>query len=274
MEPRGYVIRKFPASRLATRDIGRLSRGRHHVAGFFEADVTEARRLIRVLVREGRDVGFMAWLAKEVSRALEAFPDMNAVGAGGRRRAVFRDVNLSLPIERTVDGEKVPLVKLIEKTDAKSVEDIHRELEEGRTRRIGDEKDFTLTARWYTRLNALFFRLPGFLRLAVWRLILLTPRSVHKNIGTAVVTNAGAVGAVPGWILPKTIHTLCFGLGTIVKKPRPAPNGETALRDILHLTVIADHDVVDGLPAAKFILSLVRNLEAAKELRELSRRED
>ncbi len=259
------TISRFPSSRLATHDIGRLSMRKHHVAGFIEVDITEGRRLIKKGIREGRKISLTSWLVKEISRAIEENPQINAVRSFGRRVVLFEDVNISVPVEKTVGGEKVPIVKLLMKTNRMSLEEIHEELDEGRRKIVETEKDYTPTQKWYTRFNKLFFHLPQFLRLVIWRLILLTPASVQKNIGTAIVTNAGTIGKNPGWIQSKTIHNMCFALGSIVKKTKFI-NGEAAQRDILHLTILVDHDVIDGLPAAKFITALVGSIEDAREL--------
>jgi pyruvate/2-oxoglutarate dehydrogenase complex dihydrolipoamide acyltransferase (E2) component len=37
--------------------------------------------------------------------------------------------------------------------------------------------------------------------------------------------------------------------------------GEIQKGEILHLTVLIDHDVIDGIPAARFVDDLVRKLE-------------
>jgi len=37
-------------------------------------------------------------------------------------------------------------------------------------------------------------------------------------------------------------------------------------RDILHLTIVLDHDVIDGMPAFKFVSDLVERLERAEGL--------
>lgn len=260
-------VSRFPSSRLATHDIGRLSRNKHHVAGFLEIDITEGRRLIRKHIREGRDISLTAWLLKEISRAIEDHPYMNAVRSFGRRLVIFDDINISIPVEKTVDGEKVPIVKLLISTNKMSLEEINLELDEGRRRVVESEKDYTLTQKWYTHFNRLFFHLPQFFRLIIWRLILLTPVSVQENVGTVIVTNAGMIGKSPGWIHPKTIHNMCFALGSIVKKPKLL-GGKLVEREILHLTLLVDHDVVDGLPAAKFASALIRNIEEARELRD------
>lgn len=38
-------------------------------------------------------------------------------------------------------------------------------------------------------------------------------------------------------------------------------NGKVEVRDILHLTVAFNHDVIDGVPAQRFVKDLVRTIE-------------
>jgi pyruvate/2-oxoglutarate dehydrogenase complex dihydrolipoamide acyltransferase (E2) component len=62
------------------------------------------------------------------------------------------------------------------------------------------------------------------------------------------------------------MHNLCLALGSVVKKPWVV--GERiAAQDVLHLTVLFDHDVVDGAPAARFLADLVRRMETGVGLR-------
>ena len=46
-----------------------------------------------------------------------------------------------------------------------------------------------------------------------------------------------------------------------LKKQAVVTLGEIQIRQILHLTVNVDHDVIDGVPAAKFVDDLVVKLE-------------
>ncbi len=51
-------------------------------------------------------------------------------------------------------------------------------------------------------------------------------------------------------------------LGSLSQKP--AVHGRTITpRTILHVTVLIDHDVVDGMPAARFVADAVWRLEGA-----------
>ena len=79
-------------------------------------------------------------------------------------------------------------------------------------------------------------------------------------MGTAMVTSVGSVGRIPGWVIPKSMHDLCFALGSVIKKPWVVDD-RIEIRDILHLTVLFNHDAVDGGPATRFIAQLVKHIE-------------
>jgi pyruvate/2-oxoglutarate dehydrogenase complex dihydrolipoamide acyltransferase (E2) component len=86
-------------------------------------------------------------------------------------------------------------------------------------------------------------------------------------MGTVVVTSIGSVGRLPGWVIPRSMHNLCFALGSVIRKPWVVGD-RIEIREILHMTVLFDHDVVDGAPAARFMVNLVERLEgrAASEI--------
>jgi len=90
--------------------------------------------------------------------------------------------------------------------------------------------------------------------------ILRSPFSAKREMGTAVLTYPGMAGRFSGWFVPVGIHPLVFGVGSIVKKPGVVGDS-IQVRDILHLTISFDHDVVDGAPAARAFVRLAEKIE-------------
>jgi hypothetical protein len=114
-------------------------------------------------------------------------------------------------------------------------------------------------------LLRLYYLLPQVFRVAIMRTILARPNVRKRTMGTVIITSVAAGLRFPGWILHRTMHNLAFGLGSVVRKPGIVGNAIEP-RDILHLSVLLDHDVVDGAPAARFVSKLVRSLERAAVL--------
>lgn len=260
-----FEIAEFPKSRVATFDVGRIGRTKHHIIALLEIDVTIAKEKIKDRLRSRRDIGFTAWLIKTIGTTIETDKYAHAINYKGRKQIIFNDIDVAIPIEKEVDGVKVPLVTVIREANKKSIESINAEIKQAKSQRVNSEKDYVLNNETKNSSNKTFFNLPQFVRLIIWRFILINPFTKKNNMGTVMVTNIGMSGRFPGWIIPRSIHNLCFGVGTIIRKPWIS-NNEIAIRDVMHLTILFDHDAVDGSPAAKFTDALVRNIENAIEL--------
>jgi pyruvate/2-oxoglutarate dehydrogenase complex dihydrolipoamide acyltransferase (E2) component len=64
-----------------------------------------------------------------------------------------------------------------------------------------------------------------------------------------------------GWGIATTPHSLGLVVGSMSLKPAVV-EGRIEPRQILNLTVLFDHDVVDGAPAARFVSRLVELIES------------
>jgi pyruvate/2-oxoglutarate dehydrogenase complex dihydrolipoamide acyltransferase (E2) component len=189
----------------------------------------------------------------------------HGINSRGQEQILFHDVDISLPLEKDVKGIRVPLPMLITAVNRKSVTQIKQEIQSAREQSVDGAEDYVLNGQQAKGSTAFFFKLPGLLRGLVWRYLLGNPFRRKKYMGTAIITNIGMSGGISAWIIPKSIHNLAFGMGTIVRKPGVVGN-RIEIRDILHLTVQLDHDVIDGAPAARFTAGLVRNIESARFL--------
>lgn len=265
MTRKKYDILTYPKSRVATFDVGRIGGRKHHIAGFLELDVTAAREKIRSAIKSGRSISFNSWLIKVIGDTVATNRSIHAINHRRNSQVAFHDVDISLPLEREVAGKKVPLAALVRGVNKKSLEEVHGEIRASVEKNITSAKDFVLAERKNTGATGLFFSLPGFLRQLIWKILMRNPFSFKRNMGTVVVTNIGMAGRFPGWILPKSLHNLCFGIGSVVKKPWVA-DGKIEVRDILHMTILFDHDAVDGAPAARFTDTLVKSIEKGEGL--------
>jgi pyruvate/2-oxoglutarate dehydrogenase complex dihydrolipoamide acyltransferase (E2) component len=253
----------FPASRLGTIDLGRIARDKHHVAALLEIDVTTARKRLRQLAHTGRNVSFVAWLINCIARSLEKHPEVNARRCGRRKKISFSEATISVAVERMIDGVLAPIPVVLRNAGKLSVDDIAETLRQ----EASPDRDhkFAVNASFSAGTQRVFFALPGFIRRLVMKLLLRNPFRANRAMGTAVFTAAGMTGNAPAWVLPKTFHPLCFALGSIVEKPW-AVKGRVEVRQVAHLTVLGDHDVMDGAPLARFIRRLCSSLQKAEGL--------
>ena len=263
MRNRDYDLVGFSESRRATMDTGRLGRNRHYMFGLLEVDVSRARRELRQLRRSGRAVSFTAWMVKTIGDSVAADPSIHAAAFGRNQLVRFHDVDIAIPVEREMAEGTAPLPLLVTATNRKSMQEIDREIQAGVDRAVADERDYILSphafSRWVLRL---YYRLPQALRVLVLRWLVADPFRARRHSGTVTVTTVNAIGSASAWIMPtRSWHNLFFALGTITRKPWVVED-RVEVREILNLTVGFNHDVVDGVPARRFMQQLVRRLEA------------
>ena len=96
----------------------------------------------------------------------------------------------------------------------------------------------------------------------------LDPTIPASMAGTVGVTAVGMFGeGHSGWGIFPVTQALGLVVGSIAWKPAVVA-GRIEPREILHLTVTFDHDIVDGAPAARFTRRLVELIESGYGLLE------
>jgi len=90
--------------------------------------------------------------------------------------------------------------------------------------------------------------------------VLNHPQRTKEMMGSVMITTVGMVGYTHGWIVPTSMHPLCLAFGSINEQP-VIRKGAVEVGRIVHLAVLVDHDVIDGVPAAGFVDDLVRKME-------------
>ena len=89
----------------------------------------------------------------------------------------------------------------------------------------------------------------------------MNPKVAKKNMGSVIITSIGMMGKINGCFIHSSVHPLSFGVGSIIKKPAVIDD-EIEIREILNMTVLIDHDVMDGAPMARFVTKLSKNIES------------
>ncbi|MDF2882624.1 MAG: hypothetical protein K0R54_3181 [Clostridiaceae bacterium] len=261
-------LRSFPDSRVSTIDVCELGLKKHHIKVLLEIDVTNARELFRkIKERHGKSLSFTAWLVKCISVAVSEYREANAFLKNRKTMLIFDDIDVAITVEKEYDGCNVPLPYVIRNTNGKSIMDIHSEIRKAK-QNIAGEDNIVIGQKYSKYYTKLFLSLPAVIRRLVWKLFLLRPYTAKKNMGSIMVTSVGMFGSFDGWIIPTSIHPLCFAVGTITKKPGVV-NDRITLREYLKMTVLIDHDVMDGAPAARFLSRLGELLKNAYGLEKI-----
>lgn len=256
-----YSYKNIPKSRIATFDTFSVGLQKHHVSALLEFDVTESRKKLKELRRSGINVSFNGWLIKTISSVLQKYPEASAFLYNKKKLIIFDDINISILIEKKVGDNRVPIPLVLEKTNEKSAADITSEIEKARNEELSDN-DIVLTKKT-TIAEELYYNLPGFLRRTIWKLILRNPKFAYRKMGNVVITSVGMMGQINGWFIHKSVHPLSFGIGSVLKKPVVTGN-EIKIREILNMTILADHDVIDGAPMVRFLNDLTKYIEGGE----------
>ena len=249
-----YEIRPFPDSRRLVIDGCEWGRKKHIIHALTECDVTRARTIMRDRKsRTGEALSFTAFMAACVGRAVAEDRICHAYRRG-RKLVLFDDVDIGTLVEHDVEGEKLATLRVIRAADKKTFRQIHDEIRRAQNESVESAPG---AAKW-----KVFVRLPAFLRRLFYWWLDHSPETRKRLGGTVVLTAIGMAGSGAGWGLPIASNTLTVTLGGIEIKPGFV-DGRIEPREFLSVTVSVDHDVVDGIPAARFISRLRRIAEEA-----------
>jgi hypothetical protein len=166
-------------------------------------------------------------------------------------------------VEKMIDGKKVPIPLLIEKTNEKSALEINSEIIKAQKKGL-TKQDIVLNQK-LTRSENLYYSLPGVLRRTVWRIMLKNPKFIFNKMGNAVITSVGMMGLINGWFIHKSIHPISFGIGSIIKKP-VVINNQITIREILNMTILFDHEVMDGAPMVRLLNDFTKYVEGGEQI--------
>lgn len=262
-----YDVRRVSLRRLMTIDgLDAVSPG-HRTLGLVELDVSLAVARIEAIQARGGRVSLFAFVVACIARALSEHRDLNAVRAG-RKIFRFADVDISVAVEVDTPEGPYPSQLAIRRAHTKTPLEIYAEIEAARTRHAATGS-LGRESRRFEGAMRLMAWLPRALRLALLRLPTRSPLAVKRFAGTTFVTSVGKFASAPGFVIPFAAGPMAasFALGSVTQ--RPVLRGQE-LRNhaFLSLTIIVNHDLVDGGPAARFARRLQALVEGAEGLDE------
>ena len=238
-------IRRLPRLRNALLDILAEGRRKNIAHILVDADFTGIRdRLKEHRLLTGEAISVTSYIAKSFASAIAADRRMQAYRLGRSRIVLFDDVDIGFMVERESEGEPLPVFYIVRAAQRKSMQDIHEELQLARTTPLGT--DAAVSA-----LEWQFLRLPKVLRRLAWFFIHRNPYWFKATAGTVGLTSFGmhTTGAALG--LPITPMSLTLTVGTL-ETQLALCDGVVCEREILHMDISLDHDVIDGAPTMRF----------------------
>lgn len=261
----------FLPARVVGSDTVRIGMTRHHIPILAEVDVTVARAAIAKRKDSmGEAPSFTGWVIKCLAQTASEHPRVHALRRGRHKLVLFDDVDVNIVLQRRLEGtdppEYLPMPYVIRKANAKTVEAIHAEIRAAQARGLAPgEQTIGLAEKMPSpRTIRLFASMPFAIRKWVyWNRLFRDPFRVKRTMGTVSVTSVGMFGKMGGgsnWGIPVEFHPLTVALGAVARKPAIVEDRIEA-REFLGMTLVFDHDVIDGAPMAMFLQRLRELME-------------
>ena len=247
----------FPKTRNVVLDILAEGRRKNIVHLFLEVDASAIRAQIsKQAAQSGETVSITSYMASILACNVAEDPRMHAYRHKGGELIMFADVDLSVMIEREVDGALLPLPYIIRAANRKDFIAVYKELKRAKSAPLYETGPLSA-------LEAQFFSLPGILRKIVWYLARRDAHLFREIAGTVGVTSVGMHATGRVFALPITPMTLTLTIGAIGTQVALA-DGAMIERESLQLTLSADHDIIDGAPLLRFAETLKESLERGR----------
>ena len=250
-----YQVVPYPQVRRLEAIAYRSVQHKSMIHGLLEVDVTRARAHLREYrAITGEPLSFTAFLVACLAKAVEEHKAMQAYRKGSKHLVLFEDVDVYIPIERNVAGQKEIMPSIIRAANRKTLREIHQEIRAAQTQDVAKAWDGFKVIHWPWLLLFPVFRL------MVW-MAERSPQMWKKYRGTVGLTAVGMFGKGAGWGIPLPSHSLWVTVGGIGEKPGVV-DGHIAIRQYLSLTISFDHETIDGAPAARFTQRLKELIES------------
>lgn len=244
--PAASTQQPYPKLRNFILDVMAEGRRKNTINLLFEADVAPIRQHLAALhhTAQAERISLTSYIAKSLACAIDENKSMHAYRYGKSKLMVFDDVDLSVMVEREIEGGVLPVNYIVRAANRKAAAEIHAELQFAKTAALGQDGPMSAVEKQ-------FFELPRPLRKIVWFFIRRDPVMFKQLVGTVGVTSMGMHGHGAALVLPITPMTLTLSIGAISHR-LALENGMPVEREFIQLNFGADHDVIDGAPLMRF----------------------
>lgn len=243
-----------------------LSGPAHRMYGLLEVDVTVARQFIAEhKARTGETLSFTGFLVFCLARAVAENKAVQAYLKGRNQLVMFDDVDVGLMVEHTAGGKGALMGHIIRGANRKTYREIHQEIRSVQSEPVPPSRGMPT---WFRSAMLLPWPLSRLFLAVLHTAMRRDPTISASMAGTVGVTAVGMFGkGHSGWGIASTGHSLGLVVGSTAWKPAVV-DGCIEPREILNLTVLFDHDIIDGAPAARFTRRLVELIESGYGLDE------
>ncbi len=259
-----YHVVDLPKERLGMAAYLDLKSDRHVMYALLEVDVSSARRFIEdVKARTGEQLSFTGYLVYCLAQAVEADKSVQAYRKGHNKLVMFDDVDVGFMIEMMRGEGHVLRGYVVRSANRKTYPEIHQEIRAVQSRQVPTDTD---KASWFLKAMQMPWPLSKVFKALFRSVISRNPTIVTSLAGTVGVSSVGMFGkGHSGWGIATGTHALDLIVGGTAGKLVQV-DGQVETHDMLSLTILFDHDVIDGAPAARFTRTLVELIESGNGL--------
>ena len=236
-----------------------LPRPTHPMFGLLEVDVTVARKFISDHKEHtGETLSFTGFLARCMAQAVEEHKAVQCYRKGAGKMIWFDEVDIGLMVEQQIGEKQVISGHVIKNASHKSFREIHEEIRSAQAPR---EDDASKIPAWFLAAFQLPWPFSRWFKSILSWVIKQNPSLPVSMTGTVGITAVGMFSKGHcGWGFETTQHSLDLVVGSIAWKP-VVINEKVVPREILNLTIVFNHEVIDGGPATRFTRRLVELIE-------------
>lgn len=255
-----YQVIDLPPGRRIWLNTLDLSWTSHAIYGLLEVDVTVARRFItEYRERTGETLSFTGYLTFCLARAVDEDRTVQAFLKNRKQFVIFENVDVGLMLEKRVGEKRTLMGHVIRSANHKTYREIHDEIRSVQSAPAPPGRGMP---GWFRSAMLLPWPLSKFVKTLLSIAVRRNPTILASMAGTVAITSVGMFGGNHnGWGLTPTGTPLSLVVGGISWKPAVI-EGRIEPRQILNLTVVFDHDVIDGAPATRFTRRLVELIES------------
>ena len=259
------IVDLSPARRVMINMLN-LAGPKHCMYGLLEVDVTIARQFIAVhKAQTGETLSFTGYITYCLARAVDEEKIVQSYLKGRKKLVLFDDVDVGLMVEQKIGEKRALMGYVIRKANHKTYLEIHQEIRSVQAAPVPSSRGLQ---GWFRSAMLLPWPLSKLFNALFGWVVRQDPTLAVSMGGTVGVTAVGMFGeGHAGWGIFPVTQVLGLVVGGIAWKASVV-QGRIEPREILSLTVMFDHDVVDGAPAARFVRRLVELIESGNGLDE------
>jgi pyruvate/2-oxoglutarate dehydrogenase complex dihydrolipoamide acyltransferase (E2) component len=255
-----YHVVEFPAERRGMAAYLDLKSGRHVMYALLEVDVTVVRKFIAdYKLKTGEQLSFTGYLISCLASAVDEDKSVQAYRKGRKQLVLYDDVDVGFMIELKRGEERILRGHVIRGANHKTFREINQEIRSVQSNQVPTSAE---KVAWFYSAMLLPWPLSRIFKALFRMFISRDPTIVTSMAGTVGISSVGMFGkGHSGWGLADGSHVLDLIVGGTARQLKEV-DGRIESSEMLSVTIIFDHEIIDGAPAARFTRRLVELIES------------